>query len=116
MSIKICTVVVLLSSIALAGCKHDGLWGYDEFDRYTQRLDTVTDSAGDAKERNRVVQTDQPWPRYSYDHSIPVDGQRMTRAVEIYRSGPTPAGVQAPTGASAQSPTQSQPPAPLAGR
>src|SRR5579884_949478 len=116
MSIKICTAAALIAGLVLGGCRHSGLWGDDEFDRYAQRLDKVTDSAGDAKEINRVVHTNHPYPPYAYDHRIPVDGERMTNAVRIYRSGPAPAGVQAPTGAGAASPTQPQPPAPGAGK
>jgi hypothetical protein len=86
---RFCTAAAMLSAVVLAGCDHtSGLWGDDEFDRYTQRLDSVTDSAGDAKEVNRVIQTDHPWPRYAFDRRIPVDGQRMSNAVENYRSGP----------------------------
>ena len=85
---RLWTTAALFSSLVLGGCQHSGLWGDDEFARYDQRVDKITDSAGDAKEWNRVVQTDHPYPRYAYDHRIPVDAQRMTNAVRTYRSGP----------------------------
>jgi hypothetical protein len=85
---KLWTAAALFSTLVLGGCQHSGLWGDDEFARYGQRVDKVTESAGDAKEWNRVVQTDHPYPRYAYDHRIPVDAERMTNAVRAYRSGP----------------------------
>jgi hypothetical protein len=96
---KLCTATALISSILLGGCQHSGLWGDDEFAGYTQRLDKVTASAGDAKEWNRVVQTDYPYPRYAYDHRIPVDAERMTNAVRAYRSGPKQLSSQGVEGA-----------------
>jgi len=87
---KFWATAALVSSLLLGGCQHSGLWGNDEFAQYTQRMDKVTDSAGDAKEWNRVVQTDYPYPRYAYDHRIPVDAERMTNAVRAYRAGPKP--------------------------
>src|SRR3569832_1990689 len=85
---KLSIAAALLSSLLLGGCQHSGLWGDDEFAGYTQRVDKVTADAGDAKEWNRAVQTDHPYPRYAYDHRIPVDAERMTNAVRAYRSGP----------------------------
>ena len=85
MSIKLCTVLIL--ALNLAACGQSGLFGDDEFDRYTQRLDKITDSAGDAKEWNRVVHTDQPTPRAAYDHRIPVDANITANAIRCYRKG-----------------------------
>lgn len=111
MKTKFYTAAVMVSAVVLGGCdRSSGLWGHDEFARYTQRLDSVTDSAGDAKEANRVIHTDHPWSRYAFNRRIPVDGQRMSNAVQIYRSGPASAGVQAPTNAGPESPTQSPTP------
>jgi hypothetical protein len=87
MTIKICTVAAMMGGLLLGACQQSGLWGYDEGLRYTQRLDTVTDSAGDAKEWNRVVHTDHPYPRYAYDHRIPVDAHITHNAIRCYRAG-----------------------------
>lgn len=88
-------------AFALGGCDHtSGLYGHDEMQRYAQRLDTITDSAGDAKEVNRATQSN-PWPRYVADRRIPANGERMTRAVERYRHPPAPqtgGGAAAPAG------------------
>jgi hypothetical protein len=87
------TTVVVLTSVLLAGCclRHrcvSGLYGDDEFQQYVQRIDQMRMSSGDPKEVNRVTQTDSPWPPYVQNPRIPVDGQRMTNAVENYRAGP----------------------------
>ena len=91
MTARICTLAVMLPALLLGGCSYQsGLWGNDEFERYAQRLDTVTDSAGNAKEVNRVLQTPHPWPRYVFDPRIPVSSSRMSNAVRTYQSGPAP--------------------------
>ena len=43
-------LIISLAAPTLTGCY--GLYGHDEVDRYAQRADTVTMSAGDAKEVN----------------------------------------------------------------
>jgi hypothetical protein len=85
---KVSIAAALFCSLVLGGCQHSGLWGDDEFAAYTQRVDKVTADAGDAKEWNRAVHTDHPYPRYAYDHRIPVDAERTSNAVRAYRSGP----------------------------
>src|SRR3569832_1828795 len=95
---KLSIAAALLSSLLLGGCQHSGLWGDEEFAGYTQRVDKVTADAGDAKEWNRAVHTDHPYPRYAYDHRIPVDAARMSNAVRAYRSGPKPLRSQGKVG------------------
>jgi hypothetical protein len=68
-------------SLALGGCF--GLYGHDEFDRYAQRSDTVTMSAGDAARVNANTHTLTPWPSYVGDRRIPMDGSMAADAVEI---------------------------------
>ena len=87
MTIRSCTLVITLPALLLlAGCGGlGGLWGNDEMERYAQRLDTITDSAGNAKEVNRVTHTIDPWPPGVGDRRIVADGERMQRAVERYR-------------------------------
>ena len=53
--------------------------------RYNQRVDKVTLSAGNAKEVNTRIHEVDPWPRYVANTRIPANGERMARAVERYR-------------------------------
>ena len=55
--------------------------------RYLEREDTVTLSAGDAVASNAALQVPTPWPRYSNDATIAMDGERIARAVARYREG-----------------------------
>ena len=55
--------------------------------RYLERADTVTSSAGDALASNAAVQIPTSWPRYSNDTTIAMDGERIARAVARYREG-----------------------------
>lgn len=83
-----------LAALPLAGCY--GLYGHDEMERYAQRADVITMSAGDAKEVNARTHMLTPWPSYVGDRRIPMDGPRAVRAVECYRQGSSRAatGVQ----------------------
>lgn len=60
----------------LAGC-------YD--DTYRARRDTVTLGAGDAVAVNQVTQTIDPWPPYTKNDQISVDGNRLSAAVQRYQ-------------------------------
>jgi hypothetical protein len=73
---------VLLIALPLAGCY--GLYGNDEFDRYFQRSNTITMSAGDAKDVNAVAQTIHPWPPYVNNPRLAYDGRRAVGAVTRY--------------------------------
>jgi hypothetical protein len=52
---------------------------------YLQRADTITLSAGNAKEVNSRIHVIDPWPRYVGNTYIPANGERMAGAVERYR-------------------------------
>ena len=71
---------------SLGGCY--GLYGHDEMDRYAQRADVVTMSAGDAKEVNARAHMQSAWPAGVGDKRIPGDGARMVRAIDNYRNPP----------------------------
>jgi hypothetical protein len=73
---------VLLITLPLAGCY--GLYGHDEMDRYFQRSETITMSAGDAKQVNAVAQTIHPWPSYVSDRRLAYDARRVGSAVQRY--------------------------------
>ena len=78
-------LMAILLGVPLSGCY--GLYGNDEFERYVQRKDTVTLSAGDAKQANAMTHMDNPWPRYVGDRRIPMQGTKAARAMECYRQG-----------------------------
>jgi hypothetical protein len=75
-------LLVLLPALSLGGCY--GLYGHDEVDRYFQRSDTITMSAGNAKETNAVAHTITPWPRYVGDRRLAYDARRVGGAVSRY--------------------------------
>ena len=75
-----------LAAPSLGGCY--GLYGHDEGERYLQRADVITLSAGDAKEVNARAHMENPWPRYVSDRRIPAQGERMVGAIERYSGRP----------------------------
>ena len=82
------TCTVLLAVFTLGSC--NGLAGNDEMDRYFQRSDTITLSAGDAKQANAVTHTINPWPSYVGDRRIVADAAKTRGAIARYRSGTQP--------------------------
>ena len=54
---------------------------------YFQRSDKITLGAGDAKDVNAATHVIDPWPRYVGNRRIPVNGDRLSRAVERYSQG-----------------------------
>lgn len=52
---------------------------------YVNRSDTVTLSAGNAKDVNAATHVIDPWPPYVGDRRIRGDGERMVGAVQRYR-------------------------------
>jgi len=74
--------LALFAPILLGGCY--GLYGHDEVDRYLQRSDTITMSAGDAKQVNAVTHTIHPWPRNVGNRRIAYDARRVGAAVQRY--------------------------------
>ncbi|MBR1179807.1 hypothetical protein JQ617_37975 [Bradyrhizobium sp. KB893862 SZCCT0404] len=80
--------LALFAPLLLGGCY--GLAGHDEVDRYFQRSDTITMSAGNAKEVNAATHTIHPWARYVADRRIPSDGRRVGAAVTRYSTTTRP--------------------------
>ena len=74
--------LALFAPLLLGGCY--GLAGDDEMARYVQRSDTITMSAGDAKQVNAVTHTIYPWPPGVGDRRIAYDATRTGAAVERY--------------------------------
>jgi hypothetical protein len=86
MSVPKLRAIVLCGIIAtgLAGCSGGPPFD-DPFAPYLQRTQTISFSAGDAKEANAAIQTIDPWPPYAYNTRIPGNGQRLADAVERYQ-------------------------------
>jgi hypothetical protein len=82
------TCTVFLALITVGSC--NGLAGHDEMDRYFQRSDTITLSAGDAKQANAVTHTIHPWPPYVGDRRIVSDARRTGAAVTRYSTTTRP--------------------------
>ena len=58
---------------------------------YLHRSDTITLSAGNAKDVNAATHIIDPWPRHVANRRIPGHGERIEHAMERYKSG-TPGG------------------------
>ena len=82
------TCTVLLAVFTLGSC--NGLAGNDEMDRYFQRSDSITLSAGDAKQANAVTHTIHPWPKYVGDRRIVAEAAKTQNAITRYRRGSQP--------------------------
>jgi hypothetical protein len=80
--------LAILSPLLLSGCY--GLYGHDEVDRYFQRSDTITMSAGNAKQVNAVTHTIHPWPQNVGDRRIAYDARRVGAAVTRYGNATQP--------------------------
>ena len=78
-------LLYVVAALPLSGCY--GLYGHDQLAAYAQRKDTVTLSAGDAKEVNARTHMIAAWPRGVGDRAIPMAGTRGVRAMECYRQG-----------------------------
>jgi type IV pilus biogenesis protein CpaD/CtpE len=73
-------IVLPMVCLALSACSQ-----YQN--QYLERKDTVFLSSGDAVASNSAVQIPTPWPRYSNNTTIAMDGERIARAVARYRIG-----------------------------
>ncbi|MGY2845164.1 hypothetical protein ACVIWU_004965 [Bradyrhizobium sp. USDA 4509] len=98
--------LALLAPVLLGGCY--GVYGHDEMDRYVRRSDTITMSAGNAKEVNAATHTIHPWPAYVGDRRIAYDARRVTESVKRYGTTSRPVDqlpdISAPTTAMGQAP------------
>jgi hypothetical protein len=74
------------------------LAGDDEMERYFQRSDQITLSAGDAKTANAVSQTIHPWPKGVGDRRIVSDARRVGAAVSRYSTTTRPVDQMPNTG------------------
>jgi uncharacterized membrane protein YgcG len=56
-----------------------------EHERYLRRSDTITLGAGDAVAHNNAVQTINPWPYWSRNDRINMEGNRAALAIKRYQ-------------------------------
>ncbi len=88
MILKFRTIASILGALMVGGCS--GLWGNDEAERYSQRVDQITMESGDAKEVNAITHMYHPWPPGVGERQFAADGRRMEHALERYRRGIRP--------------------------
>lgn len=70
--------------VAVAGCKND-VYSLNE-DRYSTRSDTITQSAGDSVNSNKVTHAVSPLPKHVQNDEIQIDSDRSLVAVDRYQS------------------------------
>jgi hypothetical protein len=89
------TIVAAALAAACGGC-WSGVYENPAAE-YLHRSDTITLSAGNAKDVNAMTHIIDPWPRHVADRRIPGHGERMARAMERYKSGQAPGSGQSGT-------------------
>jgi hypothetical protein len=103
-------IIRTLAAVAIAGAGA-GCWPYgNEGAQYFHRSDTITLSAGNAKDVNAATHVIDPWPRQVHNRRIPANGERMVGAVQRYQGKLAPRG-QAVTGGAAATPSDASAPA-----
>lgn len=73
---KAIALLALAASCALSGCS----------DIYFDRRETIVPSAGNAMAVNQITMMVDPWPPHSANRNIAFNGERMSGAVERYRT------------------------------
>ena len=83
------TTSIIAFAVLLGSFTGSSAWAWDQdpFASYFQRSDKITLWEGDAKSVNAATHVIDPWPRYVGNRRIPVNGDRLSRAVERYRQG-----------------------------
>lgn len=115
-------IIRITGAIALAAAC-GGCWA-DVYEppgvEYIHRSDTITLSAGNAKDINAATHVIDPWPRRVANRRIPGHGERMAHAIDRYKSGATqssqgqggpqvigiPVGAATPSSGGASAPSQ----------
>jgi hypothetical protein len=86
MTMKIRCIIGWATIAASLTCSGAWAWDQDPAAQYFERKDTIVSGAGDAKNVNAATHIIDPWPRYVGNRRIPGNGERMTGAVERYRT------------------------------
>jgi hypothetical protein len=84
---RIARILAWIPATAVLG----GCWGTvteNPAAEYVRRTDTITMSAGEAKNVNAATHIIDPWPRYVGNRRIPGDGERMATAAQRYHRPP----------------------------
>ena len=55
---------------------------------YLNHRDSVTLAAGDAPKANAAIQTIDPWPYWSGEKHIAMDGQYVKKRIDLYTNPP----------------------------
>ncbi len=77
--------IVLFGSSGFAAAECEGCFWDDLFAPYTERIDTVRTTSGNAKAVNTVTHMITPWPPYVFDRRIPGNGPWMVQAIRNYQ-------------------------------
>jgi hypothetical protein len=77
------TLGSLAFALAVGGC-WSGIYE-NPAAQYVNRSDTITLSAGNAKDVNAATHVIDPWPRYVNNRRIRANGQRIVGAVQRYQ-------------------------------
>jgi hypothetical protein len=83
---KIRCIIGWATFAASLTCSGAWAWDQDPAAQYFERKDTIVSGAGDARDVNAATHIIDPWPRYVGNRRIPANGERMTGAVERYRT------------------------------
>ena len=83
---KIRCIIGSAAFAASLACSGAWAWDQDPAAQYFERKDTIVSGAGDAGNVNAATHIIDPWPRYVGNRRIPANGERMSRAVERYRT------------------------------
>ena len=83
---KIRCIIGWATLAATLSCSEASAWDQDPAAQYFERKDTIVSGAGDARNVNAATHIIDPWPRYVGNRRIPGNGERMTGAVERYRT------------------------------
>ena len=99
MSVLTRIVAIVSLAVSVGGCLSESPAA-----QYLRRTDTITTSAGNAKEVNAATNVIDPWGPGVGDPRIHANGDRMVGAMERYRRQGAPQGSQAPGQPPASSP------------
>src|SRR5262245_1983432 len=86
MTMKFRSIIGWATFAVSLACSNAWAWDQDPAAQYFERKDTIVSGAGDARNVNAATHIIDPWPRYVGNRRIPGNGERMTGAVERYRT------------------------------
>ena len=97
---RVIALAAMIATPPLLSCCSGGIAFDDPTRDYTQRIVTVSSTAGNAQASNTVIQTPGPWPAAGYNTIVPADGPAMVKAIGRYENHEdVPAGGAAPAAA-----------------